>query len=69
MDFSEFQNWAFLGLLSSAVIILGWMGQLMMSMNIKLAVILEKISYHETRISKLEQKGDRYGKTKVSRNS
>jgi hypothetical protein len=56
MDFNEFKEWAFLGLLSGGVYILYTLKQAIDDLNIKMAVIIEKTGNHERRIENLESK-------------
>ena len=53
MTFPEFIQWAFLGIISAGItagVILLW------DLNTKIAVIIEKVTSHERRIVKLEEK-------------
>jgi hypothetical protein len=58
ITFSQFVEWSFLGGLSGlfayAVYILGQMSTSVHELNIKLAVILEKVDGHEKRLDRLE---------------
>jgi len=56
MTFSSFMEWAFLGMLAGGVTILWQMKNSMQEMNVKLAVILERIDGHEKRLTRLEEK-------------
>lgn len=59
MDFTQFAFWLLCGLLASfgsvGLVILGRLVHSVESLNVKIAVIIEKIDTHEKRISKLEQ--------------
>lgn len=56
MDFLEAKDAILVGLLSIGVIILGWIANSVSSLNIKIAVVLEKLAGHEKRIERLEEK-------------
>jgi len=54
MDFNAFKEWVFLGLLAGGVGILYTLKQSVEELNIKMAVIIERMSNHEKRIENLE---------------
>jgi len=56
MTLSGLMEWAFLGMLAGGVSILWQMKNSMQEMNVKLAVILERIDGHEKRLTRLEEK-------------
>jgi hypothetical protein len=56
MDFAAFKDWVALGLLTCGVYIFWALKQSVDLLNIQMAVMIEKISGHETRITKLEDK-------------
>jgi hypothetical protein len=58
MDFTQFAFWLLCGLLASfgslGLVILSKLVQSVEALNVKIAVIIEKIDTHEKRITKLE---------------
>jgi hypothetical protein len=60
MDFNQFVQWAFYGLLSGAVIvavnILKHLSESVDKLNERVAIIIEKVSLHEKRLDKHEEK-------------
>lgn len=61
MDFTAFQNWAFLGLLSGGIIILWQMKENVAELNSKMGVVFEKLESlvedkndHEKRLRHVE---------------
>ncbi|HLB42012.1 MAG TPA: hypothetical protein VJN02_03995 [Gammaproteobacteria bacterium] len=58
MDFIQFKDWVLIGLLSSigpAIVYILWkMYGSIENLNIKIAVVLERLNSHEKRIKKLE---------------
>lgn len=56
MDFVEFKEWVFLGLLAGGVGILYALKQSVEELNVKVAVIVERTANHERRIENLESK-------------
>lgn len=51
MEFSEFVNYCFYSLLSGSSC---WIAYSITQLNVKIAVVVEKVSNHEHRITKLE---------------
>lgn len=56
MNWSEFMSWAFLGLTGGAVGILWLAVKSLVELNIKIAVVIDKIEGHEQRIKDLERR-------------
>lgn len=54
--FNDFVYWAFLAIISGGVI---FAAKSLLDLNIKIAVIIEKISNHESRIENLEHSSKR----------
>jgi hypothetical protein len=54
MDFAAFKDWALLGLTSGGVYILWKLVGSVDALNLRVAVVFEKLSGHEKRIEKLE---------------
>jgi hypothetical protein len=55
MDFNQFREWAFLTVITGGVGIMWGLKKSVEELNIKIAVIIEKIDTHEKRISRLEE--------------
>jgi hypothetical protein len=59
MEWSEFQTWLFLALLTflggAAVSILWSMNQSIHDLNVKMGAVLEKLGFHEKEISRIDQ--------------
>jgi hypothetical protein len=55
LDFSAFKDWAFLGLLSCGIVILNSMRISVNALNVKIAVVIEKLNNHEKRLDRLEE--------------
>ena len=60
MEFSQFVQWAFYGLLSGSVVvavsILRHLSESVDKLNERVAIIIEKVSSHEKRLDKHEEK-------------
>jgi hypothetical protein len=56
MDFNQFRDWAFLTVITGGVGIMWGLKKSVEELNIKIAVIIEKIDTHEKRITHLEGK-------------
>lgn len=56
MKFEKFKDQLLVGLAGIAVCILFWMASSVSTLNVNVAVILEKVANHELRIEKLEAK-------------
>lgn len=60
MEFDKFVEWAFYGVIGSSAVygvsILSRLNASVNSLNIKIAVILEKIANHEEKIDKLDNR-------------
>jgi hypothetical protein len=54
MKFEQFKDQLLLGLVAIGVSVLFWMATSVSALNINVAVVLEKVANHETRINKLE---------------
>lgn len=58
MDFSDFVTWAFLGMTSfTAIRVVNFLdktNQSIEKLNLKIALVIEKLETHEERIAKLE---------------
>jgi hypothetical protein len=66
MDFPGFIQWAFLGLITAGVGILYQMKASMNDLNTKLAVFVERLSHHETRLEKLDKRLDNMERVTVA---
>lgn len=54
MEFNEFIQWAFLGVVTGGVWILYQMKSTMNELNIKLAVFVERLEHHQEKIDGME---------------
>ena len=54
MNFAEFKDWAFLGLLGGGVTILYMLKASVDQLNIQIAIVIERMNNHEKRIDRLE---------------
>lgn len=52
-DFHEFAYWGFQGLITISAL---WIAKSVSDLNVKIAVVIEKLDSHEKRIEKLELK-------------
>lgn len=55
MDFAAFKDWALLGLMTCGVYILWDLKGSIDKLNVKIAVVIERMNNHEKRIDKLEE--------------
>jgi hypothetical protein len=56
MDFVAFKDWALLGLLTCGVYIMYLVLVSLDRLNVKMAVVIERLSNHDKRIERLEKK-------------
>jgi hypothetical protein len=56
MDFVAFKDWALLGLLTCGVYIMYLVLVSLERLNVKMAVVIERLSNHDKRIERLEKK-------------
>lgn len=54
MKFEQFKDKLLIGLVTVAVAILFWMATSVSSLNVNVAVVIEKVANHELRLEKLE---------------
>lgn len=54
MQFNEFIQWSFLGLVSGGVVILWQMKASMNDLNTKLAVFVERLGHHQEKLESFE---------------
>lgn len=54
MNFANFKDQILIGLMGIGVTILFWIASSISTLNINVAVVLEKVANHELRINKLE---------------
>jgi hypothetical protein len=59
MEFSQFIEWCFLGILSASSVygvkVLASLNNSIQDLNVKIAVVIEKVSSHEKRLDKHEE--------------
>lgn len=55
MKFEGFKDWALLGLLSVGIFFLGRIESSVSELNVKIAVVIERLDNHDKRIEKLEE--------------
>lgn len=56
MDFNSAKDLILVGFAGIAVTLLGWIASSISSLNVKIAVIIERTDNHEKRIERLENK-------------